>query len=179
MKKILIRVLVLMLLAVLCLGAVACSKEDDTPEGMQNVSIENATFDLFVPAGWVAQTSSGISGARVSNTDTSNVTVTVYLPAEVLTAESYWQNYCLSEYQNGVLKNFSVVEEKCGDTTLGGLNAKKYVFVYTLDGKSYEVMQVLTVKDDNVYTLTFTAESANFAGHEENMESIRSNFRFR
>ena len=62
---------------------------------------------------------------------------------------------------------------------LGGKNAKTYVFIYTLDGKTYEVMQIIALMGDQLYTLTYTAESANYATHLETVESIRQNFRFR
>ena len=179
MKKHITKALCLLLLLTLACTSVACKKDDGIPEGMQNVSVATVNFDLFVPEYWLPQTESGISGARVSNTDTSNVTVTVYLPDQVLTVEEYWRNFCLPQYQNGVLKDFTLLEEQCGDTTLGGKNAKKYVFVCTVDGVSYEYMQIITAHGDQLYTLTYTATSASFATHLETVESIRANFRFR
>ncbi|MBQ8357263.1 MAG: hypothetical protein IJX39_05580 [Clostridia bacterium] len=179
MKKNLTGILSVLLLLVLSLTTVSCADKDDTPDGMQNVSISTVNFDLFVPESWISQAESGISGARVSNTDTSNVTVTAYMPDAVMTVEEYWNSFCLPEYQNGVLKDFTVMEEQCGDTTLGGKNAKTYVFLYTVDGKTYESMQIITVKDDILYTLTYTAESSVYSTHLETVESIRSNFRFR
>lgn len=179
MKKSVLKIVSVLLLLVIACSAVACSKDDDIPDGMQNAAADSMPFDLFVPSNWISQAQSGISGARVSSSDKSNVTVTVYLPAEVLTPADYWEDFCLPEYENGVLQDFSVMDEQCEETTLGGLNAEKYVFVYTLDGVTYEVMQIITSKDDTLYTLTYTAESAMYAAHLEEVESIRSNFRFR
>lgn len=178
MKRNLTRILAVLLLLTLALTAMACS-DDGIPDDMQNVAIDNANFDLFVPKSWISQKESGISGARVSNEDTSNVTVTVYLPDRPLTLDEYWNGFCLPSYQNGVLKDFSLLSEQCGDTVLGGKNAKTYVFVYTLDGKAYEVMQIIALKDDQFYTLTYTAESVNYSANLETVESIRQNFRFR
>ena len=178
MKKNLTRILTALLLLTLAFTAIACS-DDGIPDDMQNVAIDNANFDLFVPKSWISQKESGISGARVANDDTSNVTVTVYLPDHPMSVDEYWESFCLPTYQNGVLKDFALVAEQCGDTVLGGINAKKQVFVYTLDGKAYEVMQIITQNDDQLYTLTYTAESANYSAHLETVESIRQNFRFR
>ena len=178
MKRIFTSILTLLLLLTLAATAISCS-DDGIPDDMQNVAIDNANFDLFVPKSWISQKESGISGARVSNEDTSNVTVTVYLPDRPLTVEEYWSAFCLPSYQNGVLKDFSLIQEQCGDTVLGGKNAKTYVFIYTLDGKTYEVMQIIALMGDQLYTLTYTAESANYATHLETVESIRQNFRFR
>ena len=178
MKKNLTRILTVLLLMALAVTAISCS-DDGIPDDMYNVAIDNAEFDLFVPKNWISQKDSGISGARVSNMDTSNVTVTVYLPDREMTVEEYWNDFCLPSYQNGVLKDLSVIGEQCGDTVLGGKNAKKYVFVCTLDGKSMEYMQIIAEKGGKLYTLTYTAESANYSTHLETVESIRQNFRFR
>ena len=124
MKKNLTRILTVLLLLALAVTAISCS-DDGIPDDMYNVAIDNAEFDLFVPKNWISQKDSGISGARVSNMDTSNVTVTVYLPDRVMTVEEYWNDFCLPSYQNGVLKDLSVIGEQCGDTVLGGKNAKK------------------------------------------------------
>ena len=178
MKKNLTRILTVLLLLTLAVTAISCS-DDGIPDDMYNVAIDNAEFDLFVPKNWISQKESGISGARVSNDDVANVTMTVYLPDRLLTVEEYWNDFCLPSYQNGVLKDFSLIQEQCGDTVLGGKNAKTYVFIYTLDGKTYEVMQIIALMGDQLYTLTYTAESANYATHLETVESIRQNFRFR
>ena len=182
MKKVLIRTLSVLLLAVLALSAVSCAKSDGTPDGMQCVSIPDATFALYVPEGWVSQVSGGVSGARVSNTDTSNVTVTLYVPDEVVDAENYWQNYCLPEYTPAEghigLPAFTVVEEGA-DTTLGGANAKKYVFTFEMDGVKYQLMQIIAVEDSIVYTLQYHATEGAYANHTEEVEDIRSAFRFR
>ena len=181
MKKNLVKLLTLLLVLTLACAAVSCKNEDTTPDGMKNVATEKAQnfFDLFVPEGWIAQTDGGVSGAYVSGMDGSNVTATLYFPGEILTPETYWENYCLPEYQSGVLKDFAIIAENCKDTTLGGKNAKQYVFVYTLGTVTYESMQIITEHDNMIYTLTYTAESAKYAQHLETVESIRAEFRFR
>ena len=176
MKKLICVLLVLLLACTL----VACSK-DGTPDGMQNVSTENALFNLYVPASWLSETASGVSGARVSNTDASNVTVTAYLPEVAISPADYWQILCLPSYRDGgVLQSFTVIEDSCKDTTLGGKDAKHYVFTYVMDGVTYESMQIITASNDMViYTLTYTATAEKYAAHLESVERIRAEFRFR
>ena len=175
MKKILI--LLLSLLMVLC--AVACNK-DGAPDGMMNVAIESVQFNLYVPEDtWLSIASSGISGARVySNEDFSNVTVTVYYPEETLSAEDYWNKKCLQNYST-YFTEFTLLEEQCGDTTLGGLNAKRYVDEGKLGEEAYRYMQVITVRDTMIYTLTYTAKTDLYDSHAEDVESIRASFTFR
>lgn len=178
MKKLLTALTAIVLLLALTASLVSCSGDDPTPEGMKNVATEKAQalFDLYVPELWIAQTESGISGARVSNTDTSNVTVTVYFPDEELTPESYWQGFCLPQYTSGVLADFKTVDADCKDTTLGGKNAKQYVFVYKMGDVYYQAMQIITVHGGMVFTMTYTAEETNYAANLESVEWIRSEF---
>ena len=182
MKKIFVRVLCALLLAVLALTAVSCNKDDGVPDGMQNVAVANVPFDLYVPEGWISQTSSGISGARVSNQDNSNVTVTIYMPDEVMDAETYWNDRCLPEYQasegHAGLPEFTLIADQCGDAALGGVNAKKYVFTFKMNNIKYQVMQIIAVEDSMVYTLQYHATADNYANHTETVESIRQEFRF-
>ena len=174
MKKVLLVALTLLLLCTLG----ACSQEEGVPEGMQSVAVEHAPFDLFVPATWVPMTGNGVSGASVSPASTANVTVLTYFPDEMLDAATYWEKKAVPEYQNGVLQDFHIVEEQCGDTVLGGKDAKKYVYTFTMGSVAFEQMQIIAVKDDLVYILTYTATSTEFANHLEDVESIRSNFRY-
>ena len=175
MKRMLVRIGTLLLVLLLALSAVACS-DTEVPDGMQLVSGEEEKFDLFVPAMWTPMQNP--PGAYVSSADRSNVTVTSHFPDTVMSASEYWTQKCLPEYTN-VLENFSVVEERCEDTTLGGRDAKLYVFVYTISDTAYESMQIITVQSDIIYTLTYTATSAAFEDHLDDVESIRAEFRFR
>lgn len=174
------RIVALLLLSLTLLTLVAC-KKDNAPEGTVNVAIENAGFYLYVPeTTWMSTASSGISGARVySGEDFSNVNVTVYYPEEVLSAADYWEKKCLQEY-TAYYKEFKVLEDKCGDTTLGGLDAKRYVFEGKLEGDvTYRFQQVMTVKDTMVYVFTYTAKAELYDSHLTDVEAMVTNFTFR
>lgn len=174
------RIVALTLLVLMLFTLVSC-QEAGTPEGTVNVAIENAKFNLYVPeATWLSTASSGISGARVySGEDFSNVNVTVYYPEEMLTVADYWEKKCLQEYA-AYYKEFKVLEEKCGDTTLGGLDAKRYVFEGKLEGDvTYRFMQVMTVKDTLVYVFTYTAKAELYDSHLTDVEAMVANFTFR
>ena len=173
------KLLALLLLSVTLITLCACSNESDVPDGMKNVAAENAPFSLYVPSTWIEQTESGVSGASFSNDDTSNVTVLAYQPGEVMTPAEYWEKVALPEYQNGVLKDLLILDNLCGDEVLGGLNAKKYVYSFTLGTKTYRQMQLITLKSDRIYIMTYTATAENFDKHLEEVESIRANFKFR
>ena len=181
MKRLLTAALAALMLLTLVIGATSCKKDDGTPDGMQNVSAPGAPFDLYVPEDWLSQADSGVSGARVSNTDTSNVTVTMYMPDADMNAETYWQEKCVPEYTPAEghvgLPGFTVIEQGT-DTTLGGANAKKYVFTFEMDGVKYQLMQIIAVEGSMVYTLQYHATEVNYPLHTDVVENIRSNFRF-
>lgn len=174
MKKI---VAILLLLAV-AVCAAACKKDDGVPDGMMDVSAADVAYRLFVPNTWVANNQSGVSGAYVSNTDRSNVTVTAYIPdTDGVTPTSYWEDVCLPAY-SAAFAAFHAVGEGA-DTTLGGRNARQYIYTFTLDGTEYECMQTVAVQGGFVYSLTYTAETAKYADHTEEVATILSAFVFK
>lgn len=162
-----------------CFAAVSCSGGDAVPEGMKDAAVAGAEYHLYVPEGWTLNNGNGISGAYASASDRSNVTLTSYLPDTPMSAETYFQTVCLPQYQNGSLTGFALLDDQCADTTLGGLNAKKYVYVYALGGADYETMQVVVSTNSMIYNLTYTATAATYADHLDDVESIISNFAFR
>lgn len=173
------KVVTVCLLVFFCFAAVACSGGDNTPEGMKDAAVAGAEYHLYVPEGWVLNNESGVSGAYASASERSNVTLTTYLPDAQISAETYFNDVCLPQYQNGSLAGFTLIGDQCADTTLGGLNAKKYVYVYSLGGTDYETMQVVVSTGSMIYNLTYTATAAAYANHLEDVESIIANFVFR
>ena len=179
MKKI-----ALILLALLCmLGTVACAEESNAPDNMHDVAAKNAAFHLYVPLSWTASTDGGASGAVSPMGDGANVTV---IPKMIEnenedTPEEYWQNVCLPAYQKAgsPLAEFNLVTDKCGDTSLGEKSAKRYVFTYRMDEQYFEVMQIITVAGDHLYTLTFTAKNDRYDSYADQVEQIRAAFVFR
>lgn len=164
-----------MLACLLCLAA--CSNNDTTPEGMKNVALESAKYNLYVPESWIAD-SYNVSGARVGTKENApNVLATVYFPEEQLTPQTYWEGKCLPEYTT-VFSNFTMIEQGA-DTTLGGKDAKRYKFSYTFGETLYQCMQVITVYDFNVYVVTYTAVAIEYDAYAADADSIVANFVFK
>ena len=169
------RILALLLLAVLCVGLVACA-DDGVPEGMKNVGLEGSKFYLFVPEAWVSQSERGVPGATSPGGENANVLVTQYLMEELFTPKTYWENKCVPE-REATFSSFEVTAEE--DATLGGKDAKKYVYTAVLGGNTYRFMEVLCVNGNMVYTLTYTATPEHFDTYLEDVANICANFRFR
>jgi len=173
--------LIAVLLTLCCLLPVfaACGDKDEVPDNMQEAAIASAPYHLYVPTTWLTTTESGVSGARVNSTaDIANVTVTAYYPDEAMTPAAYFENVCLPGYTAN-LKSFSRLTELDGDTTLGGKDAKCYVFVHTLDDTIYQVKQIIVAQGSVIYVLTYTAKSTNYDTYVGDVEEIRAHFTFR
>lgn len=172
------KLIAVLLLLTLCLGLAACKRDDPTPDGMQNASDETVKFNLYVPLTWSVTTSGGVVGACFSSSDRSNVIVTSYYPESTMTLTEYWEQKCLTPYRS-TLAGFTLLEEHCGETTLGGRGAAKYVFVYSLGETAYQVMQVITSYQNIVYTFTYTATTEQYQQHLSEVESMLAVLTFR
>lgn len=169
------RILAFLLLAVLCAGLVACA-DDEVPNGMKNVGLESSKFYLFVPDTWVSQSERGIPGATSPGGEDANVLVTQYLMDQLYTPETYWENKCVPE-RSATFSSFEVTDS--ADTTLGGVDAKKYVYTAVLGGNTYRFLEVFAVVDNIIYTLTYTATPEHFDTYLTDVDTICANFRFR
>lgn len=167
------RWIAVLLMLALAVGLVACAKEEPH-EGMKNVAEDTAKFYLYVPEGWIEQR----EGASSPSNDGANVTAVAYLMEAYYTPESYWAEKCLPNYK-ATFSEVVVDEALSGDTTLGGINAKKYVYNATLGTTTYRILQVITVLDNMVYTLTYTATPDCFDTHMTDVDSICTHFTFK
>jgi len=173
------KIVSILLLLVLLLGLVACGEQSDVPDNMQNVAGANAKFDLYVPLSWTSFADGGVSGGVAPTEDRANVTVTATISD--LAPAQYWTEKCLPTYkgERAPVGEFILRDDECGDTTLGGKDAKRYVFTYRMDGENFKVMQIITAADGVIYTMTFTARDTAYGNYNETIEQIRSAFRFR
>lgn len=69
------RFLAILLVSVCCMGVLsACGGQNDyVPSGFQRISHDNAEYYLYVPNGWVADLSTGVTAAYVSEKDRSSI----------------------------------------------------------------------------------------------------------
>ena len=173
MKKLLIA----LLLAACLVATVGCANTDATPDGMQNVALEDAAYNLYVPESWVAN-AYNVSGAKATPEENApNVIVTVHYPESAVTPDTYWSDYCVPEH-TAVLPSFTLMEEGTA-ATLGGKDAKSYKFSYTFGDTLYQCRQVVTVFDFKVYVLTYTAVSTAYDTYAADVDSIVSSFTFK
>lgn len=179
MKKTLKKIIIALFAIVLCLGSVSCGDKDDfVPAGYKRASSKKADHTLYVPEGWVVDMSTGVTTARVSKTDTTNISFMSFeLDSSIIDAEvseddaegksvldRFWEYYS-AEF----LKTFPDMkydEDGNGANMLvSKLAAKKYIYTATVTGAEYKFMQIVVIKGETVYLLTYTAKAELFDKH--------------
>lgn len=190
MKKILS---ILIILAILLTFASCSREEGEAPVGMKNAAGEANDFYLYVPDDWIVNTSDSdlMASARVSENDSSNITMIGYADAEnqYKTIESYWEYYS-KELESRVfdkVKDSETGEEKSSFTlTNAGENtlvnekaAKKYEYSGKVAGIDLCYMQIIIKKDNVFYIFTYTSTPDLYSRHDTEIETILKFFEFK
>ena len=174
-------------LTLLTLVLSGCS-DNAAPDGYQNAAGDSEAFYLYVPTTWVLNNSGGTASAYYSSDDYSNVSMTCMVidPGEMDELEEY-KTITLAELES-VLPDFKVVEapvdsdipeEDKVPLTLGGRDAISFEYECTLGGETYRYKQVVTLKDDFFYLLTYTSLAENYDKHIEEVDGIVENVTFK
>ena len=154
----------------------------DAPAGMQLASNDDVAYRFYVPENWILDTKLPTSAAYCSESDRSNVSVTVYMPeVDQMTAEEYWA-LCLADLngespEDAVIRNMELLSDTQGE--LGGRPAHTYVYRGEVAGKTYRFSQTIAAYRGMVYTLTYTAAEDVFDSHLDELEAMISAFVFR
>ena len=174
-------------LTLLTLVLTGCS-DKTAPDGYQNAAGDSEAFYLYVHTTWVLNNSGGTASAYYSSDDYSNVSMTCMVidPGEMDELEEY-KTITLAELES-VLPDFKVVEtpvdsdipeEDRVPLTLGGRDAISFEYECTLAGETYRYKQVVTLKDDFFYLLTYTSLAENYDKHLEAVAGIVENVTFK
>ena len=181
LKKTYIRLISVMLVAVFAIGILAgCSGTSEIPEGFQYATCNGEYFRLFVPTQWTVNTSSGISGAYVSQTKGNTVTmreVPFTPPAELAEGKEAFE-YFVEEHREGIktLKDFN--EISTANKTLGGQRAWETVYTAKVDGKEMKFRQVLAEAYDRYFIFTYSALEQHFDLVGEEVDNILAEVTF-
>lgn len=149
----------------------------EAPEGMKLASNDDVAYRFFVPESWVLDTKLPTSSAYVSETDRSNVNVTVYMPEvdHIESVDDYWAT-CLEQIKTG-MTIMGVVEDE--EVTFGGRPGKIYRYTAQIEGVTFRFAQAITSYRGMIYTVTYTALLPQFDTHYETYLDILSAFEFR
>lgn len=177
MKKIISLIITLVLaLSLLC----GCTNSGYAPDGMKVLeSSDKLDYNIYIPAGWVQDLSTGVVSAYVSSNDLSNISMTQFNLEELKKLDEYVSDYIKELEEN--LQEFKLEEgypEK-GKTLLGGVEAAKIEYTAKLVGKEYKFMQIICVRGGTIYYFTYTALSEAYDSHIEAVQQILDNFAFK
>ena len=150
------------------------------PEGMKLASTDERAYRLFVPESWVIDMSTDATVAYVSESDSSNVNVQMYMTSKTNeTAEDHW-NRLKTRYDSIFSRCELISDEK---QTVNGVLAHVYKLEVTSGGRDYIMIQAIYKKSNSemIYTVTFTATKENFEknDYEKDIENIIENFEIR
>ncbi|MBR5314689.1 MAG: DcrB-related protein [Clostridia bacterium] len=172
--------LALFLATVFCF-TLLCScgeRTEGAPDGMKAVeSSDKLDYNIYIPAHWVQDLSTGVVSAYVSNADLSNVSMTQYNLEELKPLDDYVKKYTDELTTN--LDDFQMIEGYPQKMILSGVEAKKIEYTASLAGNTYKFMQVICIKGATIYYFTYTALSENFDTNAEDVQKILDNFAFK
>ena len=168
------RILAVILLAAMCLTILVSCAQSDVPEGYQLVACEGDSFRLYVPASWVSNAASGLTGAFYSLNENASVACYRADDAGEMTLEEYlaYTEEKLSASLDGYL---SLGREKA---ILGGQPALKTMysalFAVSAEGTeeaiTYKFLQVTAQYRGETYVLLYSAPEAYYDTHIEVVE---------
>ena len=160
------------------LSIVSCSNSTDDsniPEGMIRASGEAASYILYIPDDWQVDLQTGVTTAHVSSDDPSNISAAAWELEHTDDTIDTWWEVNLAELENAFT---DYTEIYSGDTELGGIPAKEYIYTAKLGGAEYKYMQVAAVRSGSVYVITYTALPEVFDSHTDEVSEILDAFRF-
>lgn len=168
----------LLVLAVMLLSGCANNTTDAAvPDGMKLFSNEHTDYTAYIPSLWEQDVSTAFLSARVP-TSNSNISITtITLGAEdPKTLEDYWKKY--EEEFKSTLGDMEYIGKHPQTFKLSGEDAHKYVYTATVTGEEYQFMQVVCIRNNNAYVITFTSTVEDYEEYAEDVDQIISNFSF-
>ena len=144
---------------------------------MQLASNDDVAYRFYVPKSWILDKSLPTSSAYVSESDRSNVNVTVYMPEEdhIESVDDYFAT-CLEQLKKGM----EIVGEVTGtEVTLDGRPGKTYEYTGVVSGKTYRFAQTVTSYRGMIYTITYTATEESYDTHRATYLDMLAAFDFR
>lgn len=195
------KIICVFVLLIMCFSIVSCGQSEvKVPDGMKQASESTDLFYLFVPANWTYSRGHNMPYAYVSESDTSNVSVVLYmineseittsgttaiLPNEETAAqtnprEPYIDHFWSEFDKNAVLsygESFGLIEES--DAVLDGLYAKQFVYSEKTGGQTYKHLAVVTYYGGMIVCFTYTSTEKNYDSHLSEVNLMLKEFKFK
>ncbi|MBQ6893229.1 MAG: hypothetical protein IJN48_03400, partial [Clostridia bacterium] len=159
----------------------ACGNKSDieVPMGMQLASNESVPdYIMMVPSDWTVEESTGTTTAYYKDNLSGAVVATlsatfVAPPSADTTLDNYFDSYS-EEFG----KVFGETEPEISTTTLGGEEARRYIYSATFNNIEYSFWQEICMHEGRIYTVTYSTPSEYFEKFAEDMEVTLEYFSF-
>ncbi len=174
MKKT-ITLIITLLLALTMLAS--CTQADPTaPMGFKRISNDGVTYNLYVPDEWISDVSTGVTSAYFDARDPSNISMMAFgLDGTIFSVEDYWKNY--EPDLKAIFPDLEYVDTD--EITLDGVPGMQYIYTASMSDLNYKIMQLVTIKDNQVYIFTYTATTDMYDKHIEDVIAILDHFEFK
>lgn len=144
------------------------------PEGMKLASTDKLPYRFFVPTSWKINEKTASAAAYVSDTDSSNVSVQMYMMGDdsPKTVEDYFAK-CEKSYKE-MFSSYAL--ESVTDIKLDSVAGKQYIYSLTSGGESFKQLQAIVRKGEVYYTVTYTAKAELFEKHMNDVKKMLETF---
>jgi hypothetical protein len=154
----------------------SCGESGDAPMGFKEISDEALTYHLYIPDEWTPDISTGFTSAYYSGRDPSNISMMAFeLDTSITGIDSYWELY--EKDLKAIFPDLEYVDKS--DFKLDGVPAKQYIYIGSMSDFNYKFMQIVAIKNNQVYVFTYTATIDNYDKHIEDVIAIIDNFKFK
>lgn len=163
---------------ILLFSITACSQVESMMNGMKLISNDFVTYEFYVPNAWivVSDDSTGYIGAYYSENDRSNITVTAFeTEGEFTSLDEFWESY--EADFNGTFTDMEYQTQS--QITLDGFGANCYEYKATVTGDEYRFMQVVSIRAETVYIITYTAAPDKYETHLDEVSDMIAFFKFK
>ncbi|MBQ8510105.1 MAG: hypothetical protein IJ493_09400 [Clostridia bacterium] len=164
-------------LVILTCSLVSCGTSSDTaPMGFKEISDPEVTYHLYVPDEWITDVSTGMTSAYYDGRDPSNISMTAFeLDGTVTSVADYWALY-EADFK-AIFPDMEYVDAV--ECTLDDVAAMQYIYTATMSDIQYKFMQVIALRQGQVYIFTYTATAEKYDTHIEDVIAILDYFSFK
>ena len=185
----------LLITAIIVASGILCScgqSENGVLDGYKEISVDDVSYDLYVPEDWVVDAQRAYTSAHKNETTPANISVMAHeLTSKTIFKDDEYDIYWKNSVEPSLKQMFPDLEyvTEAGAYKLdnNSKDAAQYIYTFTVDhGKDsdgtdqkvkYKVQQIILKDETTLYTLTYTASEDQYSEYETEVSDIWYNFR--
>jgi len=145
-------------------------------EGMKLASTDERPYRFFIPESWKINNRTDATAAYVSESDSSNVNVGMYMSSYATeTVADHFKR--LEERYKTTFSSYTLISDE--EITMDGISAHKYTYTVVSGAQEYKLVQAIVRKGEMFYYVTYTATPENFEKHLSDVEKMIETFDIR